>query len=128
MSPSQLGIDGRQGRLLVFVGRAGSFAPHSGRNTRFVEPERVGAARWIEGLPSGVNDVGAPSGPAGLLLRGRTLLVAIGVGDVGVMGRNASGVPVPGSAQVNPNGPSSPLFSSVLAIHFSAEASAAPKA
>jgi hypothetical protein len=42
-----------------------------------------GARRTLlAGLPSGPNDVGDPSGPAGLFLRGRTLYVAIGMGDV----------------------------------------------
>src|SRR5918995_6307392 len=36
----------------------------------------------IDGLPSGANDIGDPSGPAGVFMRGRTLYVAIGVGDV----------------------------------------------
>lgn len=104
----------------LLVSESGTFAPNSGRIS-VLEPD--GRRRTlIEGLPSGINDVGQPSGPAALVLRGRTLLVAIGVGDVGVVGRNAAGAPVPGSATANPNGPSSPLLSSVLAIHFSAEA------
>jgi hypothetical protein len=63
----------------------------------------------LDGLPSGINDVGDPSGPAGLFMRGRTLYVVIGVGDAYLPG----GVP-------NPNPASSPIFGSVLAIHFSA--------
>ena len=62
----------------------------------------------LDGLPSGISDANDPSGPAGLFLRGRTLYVAIGIGDTQLPGF------VP-----NPN-PSSPIFSSVLAIHFSA--------
>ena len=71
--------------------------------------------RWtlLDGLPSGINDVNAPSGPAGLFMRGCTLYVAIGIGDSILAG------PLPGTALPNPN-PSSPIFSSVLAIHFSA--------
>ena len=77
----------------------------------------------LDGLPSGLNDIREPSGPAGLFLRGRTLYVAIGVGDVVVGVINpATGMPFPGVAVPNPNGPSSPLFSSVLAVHFSAQA------
>lgn len=68
----------------------------------------------IDGLPSGTNDIGDPSGPAGVFMRGRTLYVAVGVGDVVV------GIGVPGVGLPNPNGPSSPIFSSVLAVHFSA--------
>jgi hypothetical protein len=47
-------------------------------------------------------------------MRGRTLYVAIGVGNVSVAGG------IPGSDLANPLGASSPLFSSVLAMHFSA--------
>lgn len=68
----------------------------------------------MDGLPSGLNDIREPSGPAGVFLRGRTLYVAIGVGDVVIAG------PVPTRQLPNPNPPSSPIFSSVLAIHFSA--------
>src|SRR5262245_19887982 len=66
----------------------------------------------LSGLPSGINDVGGVSGPAGLFMRGRTLYIAISVGDVALPG------PFPGSDLPNPD-PSSPLFSSVLAMHFS---------
>ena len=72
-----------------------------------VEPD--GSRRTLlDGLPSARNDVGDPSGPAGVFMRGRTLYVAIGIGDTALPGQ------LP-----NPN-PSSPIFSSVLAIHFSA--------
>ena len=68
----------------------------------------------IDSLPAGFaapnND---PSGPAGLVMRGRTLYVAIGLGDAVLAG------PQPNSFIPNPN-PSSPIFSSVLAIHLSA--------
>jgi hypothetical protein len=67
----------------------------------------------LDGLPSALNDVGDASGPAGILMRGRTLYVAIGVGDFTINGGG------PGLNIRNPNGPSSPIFSSVLAIHFS---------
>ena len=75
----------------------------------------------LDGLPSGSNDIGDPSGPAGVFMRGRTLYVAIGVGDVVVGVINPiTGLPIPGVAVPNPNGPSSPILSSVLAVHFSA--------
>lgn len=67
----------------------------------------------IDGLPAANNDINEPSGPAGLFMRGRTLYVAIGVGNAVLPG------PFPGTGFGNPT-PSSPLFSSVLAIHFSA--------
>jgi sugar lactone lactonase YvrE len=80
-----------------------------------------GARRTLlDGLPSGTSDVGDPSGPSGVFLRGRTLYVSIGIGDVGVLARDPRGQPIFGSLLPNPSGPSSPIFSSVLALHFSA--------
>jgi hypothetical protein len=107
-----LGItQSNQGNLLV--SESGGTSPNTGQVSLI---DRSGGRRaLIAGLPSGINDVGMPSGPAGLFLRGRTLYVAIGVGDVGFAG------PIPGSDLPNPY-PSSPLFSSILAIHFSADA------
>ena len=67
----------------------------------------------IDGLPSANNDINEPSGPAGLFMRGRTLYVAIGVGNAVLPG------PALGTGLGNPT-PSSALFSSILAIHFSA--------
>jgi hypothetical protein len=68
----------------------------------------------LDGLPSATNDVNDPSGPAGLVMRGRTLFIAIGIGDAILAVAPGSPVRVG-----NPN-PSSPIFSSVLAVHFSA--------
>ena len=68
----------------------------------------------IDGMPSAHADVGDPSGPSGLFMQGRSLYVAIGTGDTGVQG------PRPGTTLENLNGPSSPLFGSVLAMYFSA--------
>lgn len=103
----------------LVVAETGTTAPHSGRLTIV---DRDGHPRTlIDGLPSGIADVGDPSGPQGVALRGRTLYVTIGVGDIAIMGRDAAGNLVRGSAVPNPNGPSSPLFASVLAVHFSAE-------
>ncbi len=99
-----------QGNLLV--AESGTPDLQSGRIS-IIDPS--GQQRTLlDGLPSGPSDVGDPSGPAGILLRGRDLYVLIGVGDVGIAG------PRPGTTLVNPNGPSSPIFSSVLAIHLSA--------
>lgn len=111
------------GRLLV--AEAGRLAPNSGRLTIVEEDGRQ--RTLLDGLPSGVADVGDASGPSDLLLRGRTAYLLIGVGDVGVMGTSASGVPVRGSTVPNPNGPSSPLLSSILAVHVNAEAERASK-
>jgi hypothetical protein len=100
-----------QGNLLV--SETGTRVANSGRIS-IVDP--AGNRRTLlDGLPSGINDVGEPSGPAGLFLRGRTLYAAIGVGDVGIPQPG----PPPGRLLPNPN-PSSPILSSVLAIHFSA--------
>ncbi|HJQ24785.1 MAG TPA: ScyD/ScyE family protein [Blastocatellia bacterium] len=70
----------------------------------------------VDGLPSAINLSGgepAPSGPAALVLRGRTLYVVIGSGDATLPG------PAPGSEIPNPQ-PTSTLFSSVLALRFPA--------
>jgi hypothetical protein len=90
----------------LIVGESGTSDPNTGRIS-IVDPD--GNRRTLlDGMPSGINDVGEPSGPAGVFMRGRTLYVAVGVGD--------SVLPGP---EPNPE-VSSPIFSSVLAIHFSA--------
>lgn len=81
-------------------------ALHSGRIS-IVSPQG-GRRTLLDGLPSATADNGEPSGPAGVFMRGRTLYVVIGIGDTFLTG----GLP-------NAN-PSSPLFSSLLAIQFSA--------
>jgi hypothetical protein len=87
--------------------------PNTGR-VSIIDPSSGARRTLIDGLPAGFaapnND---PSGPAGLAMQGRTLYVAIGLGDAVLSG------PLPNSFVANPN-PSSPIFSSVLAIHFSA--------
>ena len=98
----------------LIVSETGTLVPNTGRISIV---DREGNRRtFLDGLPSGINDVNEPSGPAGVFMRGRTLYVAIGVGDVGIAG------PLPGTTAQNPNPISSPIFSSVLAIHFSAKA------
>lgn len=95
-----------QGNLLVTETLG---PPNSGRVSIV---DRGGNRRTlIDGLPSGISPDG-PSGPSGLDMRDRTLFVAIGEGDSTVRG------PIQGTQLPNPN-PSSPLFSSVLAIDFS---------
>jgi hypothetical protein len=96
----------------LIVGETGTTVPNSGRIS--VVDLDGNRRTLLDGLPSGINDVGEPSGPAGVFMRGRTLYVAIGVGDVGRAG------PLPGTTVPNPNPLSSPIFSSILAIHFSA--------
>ena len=85
------------GNLLVSEGGTG--VPGSGRIS-IVDPS--GDRRTLlDGLPSGLSDVHEPSGPNGIFMSGRTLYVAMGVGDVGVAGPcRTSDVP-------NPAGPSS---------------------
>jgi hypothetical protein len=69
----------------------------------------------IEGLPSSPSSLGnEATGPSGLYLTGRTLYVVIGLGNPTIPG------PRPRTEIPNPNGPASPIFSSVLAVHFSA--------
>ena len=101
-----------QGQLLV--SETGTPAPNTGR----VSIVGLDGTRrtLLAGLPSGTNDIGDLSGPTGLYMRGRTLYVLIGQGDSTIPG----GFPGPPTELPNPN-PSSPLFSSVLAVHFSAQ-------
>lgn len=95
----------------IIVAEGGTLASNSGRISIV---DRSGTRRTLlDGLPSGISDVGDPSGPTGVYMRGRSLFVTIGAGDVGLPG------PVLGTDLENPN-PASPLLSSVLAIHFSA--------
>jgi hypothetical protein len=95
----------------LLVSETGTPTSDSGRIS-IVEPS--GTRRTlIDGLPSGLNDVNEPSGPAGLAMRGRTLYVLIGIGDAVLPG------PIPTTQLPNPD-VSSAIFSSVLAIHFSA--------
>lgn len=95
----------------VIVSETGTEVPGSGRLSIL---DRAGARRTLlDGLPSALNDVAEPSGPAGLAMRGRTLYVLMGIGDTVLP------APVPTRHLPNPV-PSSPIFSSVLAIHVSA--------
>jgi hypothetical protein len=89
-------------------------APNTGRIS-IIDPQSGSQRTLLNGLPSGFaapnND---PSGPTGLAMRGRTLYVAIGGGDEVLAGS------LPNSFVPNPT-PSSLIFSSVLAVHFTAE-------
>ncbi len=101
-----------QGNLIVSeTGISGN--PTSGRIS-IVSPE--GTRRTLlDGLPQGTNAAGGDaSGPNSLAMVGRTIYVAMGQGDTVIPGPN-------GSIIANPN-VSSPLFSSILAIHLSAAA------
>ena len=95
--------------LLVAEGGDG---PNTGRLSLL--DRSTGARRTLlDKLPSGFappnND---PIGPSGLEMSGRTLFITIGAGDATLNG------PVPATEMPNPN-PSSPIFSSVLAIDLS---------
>src|SRR5260370_26345760 len=101
-------VQSNTGNLVVT--ESGTAVPNTGRISIV---DLAGNRRTLlSGLPSGINDVGGVSGPAGLFLRGRTLYVAISIGDVVVAG------PQLGTNLPTAN-PSSPLFSSVLALHLS---------
>ncbi|MEP7072532.1 MAG: ScyD/ScyE family protein [Verrucomicrobiota bacterium] len=99
-----------QGNLII--SETGTPDLNSGRIS-IVDP-RGNRRTLIDGLPSAIDDVGGPSGPSGIVMGGRNLYVLIGAGDVGIPG------PRMGSTLENPNGPSSPIFSSVLLMHFGA--------
>lgn len=95
----------------LIVSETGLPGLHTGRLS-IVDPS--GARRTLlDALPSGRSDVGDPSGPAGIVMRGRTVYLLIGIGD------SVLPAPVPTRQLPNP-AVSSPIFSSVLAIHFSA--------
>jgi len=98
-----------QGHLIV--SETGTAILHSGR----ISILRTAGNRQtlIDGLPSALNDVAEPSGPAGIVMRGRTLYVLIGIGD------SVLPATIPTRHLANAE-VSSPIYSSVLAIHFSA--------
>ena len=96
----------------LLVPETGTASLHSGRIS--IVDASGNRRTLLDGLPSAINDVTEPSGPAGIFMRGRTLYVAIGTGDAGRAG------PAPGTTISNPNPISSPIFSSVLGIQFSA--------
>ncbi len=99
-----------QDNLLVAEG--GTFSAAGTGRISIVD--RSGAVRTlIDGLPSGVEPTGSPLGPSGLGLLGRTLFIVISAGDVTVASETP-GIDVP-----NPQGPSSPILSSILKVRFS---------
>jgi hypothetical protein len=107
--PSKI-IQGDKGNLIV--AETGTFAPNSGRIS--IVDEAGNRRTLLDGLPSGINEIGDISGPGGLYLQGRTLYIVNGEGDATLAG------PIPGTEVPNPT-PSSPILSSVLALHFSGE-------
>ena len=106
-APTKL-IFTQHGNLLV--AEAGS-GPNTGRLS-LGDPVSGQRRTLLDGLPSGFTGSNSPpSGPSSLALRGRTLYLTIGAGDSTLPGAATS------TRVANPN-PSSPLFSSVLAIDF----------
>lgn len=108
------GLDAPLGIAMTPLGNLVVTESGDGQNDGRISIVTPSGARRVllSGLPSGTNDIGGTSGPAGVFMRGRTLYALIGIGD--------SILPAgPGMAMANPN-PSSPIFSSLLAIHFSA--------
>jgi hypothetical protein len=73
----------------LIVSESGTATPNTGRIS--IVDSSGNRRTLLDGLPSGLSDVGDRDGPGGLFMRGRTLYVAIGVGDVGVLGHNAAG-------------------------------------
>jgi hypothetical protein len=111
--PAKLALTPQGNLLVAEVGTATS-PVNSGRIT-IVDPDG-GQRTLVEGLPSApTNAANTPSGPSGLYLQGRTLYVSIGEGNPTLPG------PVPRTEVPNPD-VASPIFSSVLAVHFSAAA------
>lgn len=108
LAPSKI-IQTPRGDFIVAEG--GPQVPNNGRVSIV---DRDGNHRTLlDGLPSARTFVGDFNGTTGIYLDGRTLFVLNGQGDVTLAG------PVPGTERANP-APSSPIFSSVLAVHFSA--------
>lgn len=108
LAPSKI-IQTPRGDFIVAEG--GPQVPNNGRVSIV---DRNGVRRTLlDGLPSARTFVGDFNGTTGVYLDGRTLFVVNGQGDVTLAG------PVPGTERANPS-PASPIFSSVLAVHFSA--------
>ena len=98
-----------QGNLLVSEG--GLPEPNTGRVSIL---DRGGVRRsLLEGLPTARGYTLSPFGPTGMALDGDTLYLLIGEGDVEAF--------PPPNVRLNPDGPSSPIFSTILKIQFSAE-------
>jgi hypothetical protein len=96
-----------RGNLLVSEG--GTPQPNTGRVSVV---DRQGNRRTLlSQLPTGLAHATNPIGPTGMALDGRTLYLLIGEGDI-FLDR------LPASYDFNPDGPSSPIFSSLLRIQF----------
>ncbi len=89
------------------------FGTHDGRIS-IINPQTGGRRTLLDGLPSAAGRYDLPQGPSGLVMRGRTLYITIGEGNPTVA------CAAPCEEIPNPAGASSPIFSSVLALDFSA--------
>ena len=95
----------------LVVAEGGMPTPNTGR-VSIVDSSGVRRS-LLEGLPSGPAHFTVPFGPTSTVLDGRTMYLVIGEGDL------MAGVPP--NYGINANGPSSPIFSSVLRLRFSRE-------
>ncbi len=107
LAPSKI-IQTPRGNFIVAEG--GPEVPNNGRVS--IVDKHGNRRTLIEGLPSARTFVGDFNGTTGVWLDGRTLYILNGQGDVTLRG------PLPGTEMANPT-PASPIFSSVLAVHFS---------
>src|SRR5256885_2288059 len=108
LAPSKI-IQTPRGNFIV--AEAGPPVVNHGRIS--IVDQQANRRTLLDGLPSARTFVGDYNGTTGVYLQGRTLYVLNGQGDVTLAG------PVPGTEMANPT-PASPIFSSVLAVHFSA--------
>jgi hypothetical protein len=108
LGPSKI-IQSPRGNFIV--SETGPQVPNNGRVS--IVDQQGNRRTLLDGLPSARTFVGDFNGTTGVYLEGRTLFILNGQGDVTLSG------PVPGTERANPT-PASPIFSSVLAVHFSA--------
>ena len=99
-----------QGNLIVAEEGTGI---HNGRIS-IIDPQTGMRRTLLDGLPSAAGRFNLPQGPSGLVMRGRTLYFTLGEGNPTIA------CALPCTEIPNPAGASSPIFSSVLALHFSA--------
>lgn len=104
-------IFSEQGNVLIAEAGTGI---RDGRISVF-NPQTSIRRTLLDGLPSAVGRFNLPQGPSGLVMHGQTLYITIGEGNPTVA-CDAPCVQVP-----NPNGADSPIFSSILALDFSAQ-------
>jgi hypothetical protein len=106
-SPYKLSITATGNLMVTEAGKQ----PNGGR-VSLLEPSGRRTV-LVSGLPSGAGMEGRFEGPTSAILREQTLYILIGQGDVLANGT------VAGTEVSNPKGPSSPIFSSLLAVRFS---------